>query len=58
MKRLHKAILEEKCIFDIETTGGYGDVAMGLCSKIADVSLGYSLDSKERERFHPLGKTI
>jgi hypothetical protein len=58
MRRLHKKISEDKCIFENTETGGYGDVALGLCSKIADVSLGYSLDSMERERFHPLGKNV
>ena len=33
---------------------GYGDVALGECSALADVKLGSSIDSNGRERFHPL----
>lgn len=50
LKRLHTNIVEKKCEFK----EGYGDVALGFCSEIANVKLGHSLDSKGRERFHPL----
>ena len=32
---------------------GYGDVALGRCQYMSNVTLGNSLDEKGRERFHP-----
>lgn len=50
MKRFHQTITDKKCEFK----DGYGDVALGLCSKKASVKIGNSLDKLGRERFHPL----
>ncbi len=50
LKRLSSKITSNQCPF----REGYGDVALGQCSAIADVKLGSSIDSSGRERFHPL----
>ena len=50
MRRMFKKISKKGCDYK----EGYGDVAIGLCAKEAGVKLGYSLDSKGRERFHSL----
>lgn len=50
LKRLSNKISSNQCPFK----EGYGDVALGQCSAIADVKLGSSIDSNGRERFHPL----
>lgn len=50
LKRLHASISQDKCQYIVE----HGDVATGLCMMESNVSLGNSLDSKGRERFHPM----
>jgi glycoprotein-N-acetylgalactosamine 3-beta-galactosyltransferase len=50
LKRLYQSIITNKCPFK----DGYSDVALGECSHISNVKLGKSVDSLERERFHPL----
>lgn len=52
LKRLHNAIDNNKCNFN--HTEGFGDVALGFCYEVANVTCGYSLDSVGREIFHPM----
>lgn len=50
MKSIHDKILSNECNFK----EGYGDLAVGRCAEIANVTMGNSLDEKGRERFHCL----
>lgn len=48
MKRIATSIKNDLCPFK----DGYGDIALGFCSRISGVKLGNSLDELGRERFH------
>ena len=50
LKRLVHKINSNECLFK----DGPGDVALGRCSAIANVTLESSVDSNGRERFHPM----
>jgi hypothetical protein len=50
LKRIYNSIQAGQCNFKV----GYGDIAIGECSRISDVKIGYSLDANKRERFHTL----
>ena len=51
MKRITENIRNGACnLFN----KGYGDVALGRCQYISNVTLGKSVDLLGRERFHPL----
>jgi glycoprotein-N-acetylgalactosamine 3-beta-galactosyltransferase len=50
LNRLYQSIINNKCPFK----QGYGDVALGECSRISNVKIGNSTDLFGRERFHPL----
>lgn len=48
LRRFNKQFDVGKCNF----TAGYGDIAIGLCKEIANVSIANSADSNKRDRFH------
>ena len=46
LKRIYERIVAKDCEDDVP----YGDIAVGMCASKARVKMGYSLDSKGRER--------
>lgn len=50
IKRIHANIVKGVC----DEKKGYGDVALGNCAYKSNITMGNSLDSTGKERFHPL----